>query len=88
MGDAPVELLYIKCACKLERILTEKDCDLRILVGHSNMLSSLMPTSFEGCGYHYGHGEHDEHGEINNDEKWKYTGLSSLRGDTEANCTC
>lgn len=85
MGDGRVELLYIKCAYKLERILTEQDCDLRILVGHSNMLTSLMPTISEGCGYH------DEHGEINeinnhvDDEKWEYAGLSSLCGDTEPN---
>lgn len=84
MGDGRVEVLYIKCACKLERILTEQDCDLRILVGHSNMLSSLMPTIFQDCDHH------DEHGEINNhvDEKWEYAGLSSLRGDTEPNCIC
>lgn len=83
MGDAPVELLYIKCAYKLERTLAKQDYDLRILVGHSNMLSSLMPTFFEGCDYHHEHGEHDE---INNDEKWKHTGLSSLPGDTKPNC--
>jgi hypothetical protein len=35
--------LYRKCAVKLERVLSKQDCDLRILVGHSNMLSSLTP---------------------------------------------
>lgn len=36
--------LYRKCASKLERILSKQDCDLRILVGHSNMLQSLTPA--------------------------------------------
>lgn len=83
MGYGGVQLLYIKCAYKLERILTEQDCDLRILVGHSNMLTSLVSTISEGCD------DHDEPGEINthvDDEKWEYAGLSSLRGDTEPNC--
>ena len=35
--------MYRKCARKLERVLSKQDCDLRILVGHSNMLSSLTP---------------------------------------------
>jgi hypothetical protein len=36
--------MYRKCASKLEKILSEQDCDLRIVVGHSNMLQSLMPA--------------------------------------------
>ena len=36
--------LYRRCACKLERVLSKRDCDLRILVGHSNMLQSLTPA--------------------------------------------
>lgn len=33
--------LYSRCACKLERVLSKRDYDLRILVGHSNMLQGL-----------------------------------------------
>lgn len=43
MGAGQDEL-YRKCACKLERVLSKRDCDLRILVGHSNMLQSLTPA--------------------------------------------
>lgn len=42
--DAGQAELYRKCARKLERVLSERDQDLRILVGHSNMLQSLTPT--------------------------------------------
>lgn len=38
------EQLYRRCACKLERVLSKRDYDLRILVGHSNMLQDLTPT--------------------------------------------
>jgi hypothetical protein len=38
------EQLYRRCACKLERVLSKRDYDLRILVGHSNMLQELTPT--------------------------------------------
>lgn len=34
--------LYCKCASKLDRALSKHDCDLRIVVGHSNMLEVLM----------------------------------------------
>jgi hypothetical protein len=34
--------LYCKCASKLDRALSKHDCDLRIVVGHSNMLVDLM----------------------------------------------
>ncbi|KAJ5118461.1 hypothetical protein N7448_010168 [Penicillium atrosanguineum] len=43
--------LYRKCARKLERVLSKQDCDLRILVGHSNMLSSLTPEFTVEDGY-------------------------------------
>jgi hypothetical protein len=35
--------LYSKCEQKLDMISSKRDCDLRILVGHSTMLQSLMP---------------------------------------------
>jgi hypothetical protein len=38
--------MYSKCEKKLEMILSKRDCDLRILVGHSTMLQSLMPYVF------------------------------------------
>jgi hypothetical protein len=38
--------LYGKCEKKLEMISSKRDCDLRILVGHSTMLQSLMPYVF------------------------------------------
>lgn len=51
MGASQGEL-YRKCACKLEKVLSKRDCDLRILVGHSNMLQSLTSIFFL---------EYDEH---------------------------
>lgn len=59
MGAGQDEL-YHKCACKLERVLSTRDCDLRILVGHSNMLESLTPA------FSTEHGDDD-----NDDTEWE-----------------
>lgn len=59
MGAGQDEL-YCKCACKLERVLSMRDCDLRILVGHSNMLESLTPAFIT------------EHGDDNDDNEWEF----------------
>ncbi|KAJ6111543.1 hypothetical protein N7523_007604 [Penicillium sp. IBT 18751x] len=45
--------IYRICARKLERVLSKQDCDLRILVGHSNMLSSLTPELIMEDEYDY-----------------------------------
>jgi hypothetical protein len=41
--------LYRKCKKKIDRALSNQDNDLRILVGHSNMLQSLMQAETLQC---------------------------------------
>ncbi|KAJ5240450.1 uncharacterized protein N7469_002041 [Penicillium citrinum] len=62
--------LYRKCEEKLDKILSNRDYDLRILIGHSNMLQSLTLASTlqhsQQCGldttraWHFGRYDDDE----------------------------
>lgn len=58
--SASQEELYCKCTRKLDTVLSLRDCDLRILVGHSNMLQSLNPSFIL---------EYDDDAAINDDHK-------------------
>lgn len=62
--------IYCKCASKLEKILSKQDYDLRIVVGHSNMLQSLTPAVIL------------QHGDDEDDNQWK--GLEASNPGCEA----
>jgi hypothetical protein len=66
--------MYRKCASKLEKILSKQDCDLRIVVGHFNMLQSLMPTYIL---------QYDD--DNDNDNEWEAPGGSSSNYEAESN---
>lgn len=72
--DADQGEMYRQCARKLEIILSKKDCDLRIVVGHSNMLQSLMTAVIL---------QYDD--ENNNDNEWEAPGVSNPECEAEPN---
>ena len=72
--DADQGEMYRQCASKLEIILSKKDCDLRIVVGHSNMLQSLMTAGIL---------QYDD--ENNNDNEWEAPRVSNSECEAELN---
>lgn len=72
--DADQGEMYRKCASKLEKILSKQDCDLRIVVGHSNMLQSLIPASIL---------QYDD--DNDNDKEWEAPRVSNSDFEAESN---
>jgi hypothetical protein len=70
--DVCQDQLYRRCACKLESVLSKRDYDLRILVGHSNLLQDLTPAFILESDGDVNDDDNDHH----NDNEWGYPTVS------------